>query len=343
LSRAQSNLLGTIVGCCLGLGAPAVGAEPKLFVTLDYRADSALDGCPDESAFRAMVQSQLGYDPFRSQADNQVSARIAVDAGRMHGIVEWRDESGTPRGERALPSEAGGACLELARTMSFAVAVQIQLLARDAESKASSSGVAPSEPERGGAEATQRPSEPERARDVQARPVADGENAAPPPWEILVGIGPMLSFGVAPRTAVEGRAFASVRRGRMGLELGAETGFWSSHRTSGDEGFEQHLVRGSATACFALPPLSGCFVSKVGRLTVRGFGVDEPRSSSGVVALLGPRFALEQELGGRFLAALRVEVLATLVPWRVELNDRQIWKAPPAAVFVGADVARFFQ
>jgi hypothetical protein len=311
-------------------------------VTLDYRADPALDGCPDESAFRAMVQSQLGYDPFRSGAENQVIARIAVADGRMHGLVEWRDESGTPRGERELPSEAGGACLELARTMSFAVAVQLQLLAKDAESKASSPGVAPSEPKRGGAE-TPSPPEREGARDVQPQPAADDEDAARAPWEILVGIGPLLAFGVAPRTAMEGRAFATVRRGRIGVELGAETGFRSSHSTYGDEGFEQHLVRGSATACFALPPLSGCFVSKVGSLTVRGFGVDEPRSSSGFIALLGPRLALEQEFGGRWLAALRVESLATLVPWRVELNDREIWKAPPIAFFVGADVARFFQ
>jgi hypothetical protein len=313
-------------------------------VTLDYRAEAALDGCPDESAFRALVESQLGYDPFRSRAQHQVIARILTAEGRMHGVVEWRDETGAPRGERELPSEAGRACLELARTMSFAVAVQIQLLAKDAEEKAESPELPPSDPERSDAKSPARPpSEQKRARDVPPPLEDEDKGSAPASWQAVVGIGPMLALGVAPRTALEGRAFASVRRGGIGVELGVEGGLPSSHGTSGDEGFEQHLVRGAAAACFALSPISGCLVSKVGSLTVRGFGVDEPRSSSGLVGLVGPRVALETGVGGQWLAAVRVEVLATLSPWRVELNDREIWKAPPMAFFVGADLARFFQ
>jgi len=126
------------------------------------------------------------------------------------------------------------------------------------------------------------------------------------------------------------------------LELGAEIGLSSSHTTSGDEGFEQHVALGSLAGCLALPPVSGCVVGKLGRLKVSGLGVDEPESPSGLVALVGPRFAVEQGFAEDWLVALHLDLLATLVPWRVELNDQEIWKAPPGALFLGVDVATVF-
>jgi hypothetical protein len=32
-------------------------------------------------------------------------------------------------------------------------------------------------------------------------------------------------------------------------------------------------------------------------------------------------------------------LLATVAPWRVELQGQEIWKAPPLTLFVGIDVA----
>jgi hypothetical protein len=322
---------------CLGFGAATAHAEPKLFIALEYRVDPPLSGCPDEAAFKAMVQGQLAYDAFRPRAPDQVIAHLQADAEGLRGTIEWRDASGASRGQRDLTTKSGN-CAELARTMSFAIAVQIQLLAKEsAATTTPPSEGAPASAEQERRASTTRPSKP--ASDDDEIASADGPSAKPATWQVTLGAGPSLGFGVAPELVIAGRAFATVRGGRFGLELGAEIGLPSRHTTSGDEGFEQHVALGSLAACFALPPLSGCLASKIGRLEVSGFGVEEPRSPSGLVALVGPRFALEQRLGQNWLAALRLDLLATVAPWRVELQGQEIWKAPPLTLFVGIDVA----
>jgi hypothetical protein len=342
LSRAPSIFLSALVLACLGFDAAPAHAEPTLLVTLDYRVDPALKGCPDEAAFKAMVQGQLAYDAFRPRAPDRVIAHLQADADGLRGAIEWRDAAGVARGQRDLTSKSGN-CAELARTMSFAIAVQIQLLAKESGGTKESGitkpapGAAPASAEQERRATTPEPSKP-RGDDNETAS-ADEASAEPAAWQVTLGAGPSLGFGVAPRMVIAGRAFATVRGGRFGLEIGAEIGLPSSHTTSGDEGFEQHVALGSLAACLTLPPLSGCLVSKIGRLEVRGFGVEEPRSPAGLVALAGPRFALEQRLGQNWLAALRLDVLATLAPWRVELQGQEIWKAPPITLFVGIDVA----
>lgn len=324
----------------IALSARSAAAAPKLFVALDYRVDASLDGCPDERAFRAMVEGQLGYDPFSSGAADQLVARIVADDGGTRGALEWRDRAGALRGERELTSTAG-ACAELARTMSFATAVQIQLLEREADAESalpasSRSGASGAPTPAPAATPPRQTAEPD---DTSSRDSASTEGAS---LELVLGAGPLVAFGVAPEPAIEARAFAAIRSGRLSFELGVESGLPSKHATAGGDGVEQHVVTGGAAGCVAFSPLAACVVGKAGRLEVRGFGVDEPRSASGAVALVGPRLGFEHA-GEHWFGALRIEALATLIPWRVELNQREVWSAPPLAFFVGADLAAIFQ
>lgn len=321
--------------------APIAVAEPKGRVGLDYLVEASLEDCPGEAEFRAMIEGHLGYDPFGPRAPDRVVARIGTRAGSVFGTIEWRDAGETLRGERRLASETG-VCSELARTMSFAVAVQVQLLERDGTSAASPPEKARARPSERRARGTTPPAaygEPyAQETPAQAEP-KDGQASL----QLLLGAGALAATGIAPEWVVEARGFVSLRSPRWSLELGVETGFPSRHETSNDEGFEQHVVLGSSAGCVALPPFSACAVGKAGRLGVHGFGVDETRSSSGFIALFGPRLALEQGFGPRWLALVRLELLATLVPWRVELDTEEVWRTPAAAFFVGADVATIFE
>jgi hypothetical protein len=326
---------------CIGSGARAADTGPTLFVTLDYGAEAALRGCPDEGAFKALVVGQLGYDPFRPDAPHRVFVRMSDEVGELRGLVEWRDASGKPRGQRELSGKSG-ACAELARAMSFATVVQIQLLAREAEAEAEASRAAAAPVEQPATEKTPKPPAPPAPDDEGERSPAASESdraVDAAAWQLILGGGAVFGVGVAPRALFEGRLFGALRHSRLALELGVETGLPSSHVTSADEGFEQHVVLGVIAGCFAISPASVCVVNKWGRLWVGGFGVDDPKSSSGLASLLGLRLGLEQHLAPRWLAALRLEALATLAPWRVELDGEEIWRAPVAAVFVGADLA----
>jgi len=315
-------------------------AEPRLFVDLDYQPDADLAGCPSDTDFRALINGQLGYDPFRSDSSQKVAARARVGERGLVGLVEWRDASGNRHGVRELDSESRD-CAALARAMSFAIAVQIQLLAEEEAVSASSDKPTRERALSAAVAPPARPSEPVRA---EGRPATSrGSSSGSPRSEFMIGAGPALGFWITPQTAVGGRVFAGARRHSFALELGAEATLPSSYSTPAGDGFEQQVALGTVAACGVLQPLAGCIVNKWGRLAVRGFGVDVPHSPSGIIGQVGPRVMLSEKLGSRFTGALRVEALATLVPWQVTLDERKVWKTPPVSLSIGFDLAAVFR
>lgn len=324
----------------LVFGTRLAHAEPELLVELDYRPDAELEGCPTDAAFRAMIQGELGYDPFRVGAEQKVVARARVAEPGLQGFVEWYDAAGTPRGQRELRAKTRD-CAALAREMSFAIAVQIQLLAREPQPPDEPPATAPvDEPPAGPvsppAKVSERPSDTRPAE--TSRP---NETAAH--LRFALGAGPAVAFGLAPRTAFEGRAFVGARIAQFAAEVGFEGSLPARYETADGQGFEQRVLAGSAAGCAWFGKVSGCVVTKVGSLVVRGFGVDVPNSDSGVIAQLGPRVALGDDWGKRWFGALRVEALATLVSWEVTLNQQEVWKTPLFSLSVGGDLGFFLQ
>jgi len=221
--------------------------------------------------------------------------------------------------------------------LGFAVAVQIQLLGEDGGGD--STRPAAPQPEAG-------PPPKAPAPEVDSREVGGGRAShgrSPRGFEWLLGAGPAVGFGLGPAVAVEGRVFLALRGERAALELGAEASLATRHATADGNAIEQRLWLGSFAGCVVLSPFAGCLVSKLGELQIEGVGVDVPRSPSGLLALLGPRLSLGAELGPRWAGALRLEVLATLAPWTVTLNAREVWRSPPLTVSLGADIAAIFR
>jgi len=311
-------------------------AETKLFVDLDYGTDATLSGCPSDRQFRDMIVAQLGYDPFQAGSAYTVVARAHAEPQAIKGFIEWHDADGTARGRRELGS-GNTDCAAFARSMSFAIAVQIQLFGEESQANAA---VTPPAPKPADATPPASTSPPARAPvETRAQRVEDETGA----WWLAAGAGPAIALGVAPEPAFEGRIFAALRHGLAGAELGAEASLPARHETAGQEGFEQQVMFGSVAACVFLRRVSGCLVNKWGKLQVRGFGVDVPRGPSGSVVQLGPRLTLGELFGNRWLGALRVEALATLTPWRVTLDQREVWKTPLFSLVVGADLGVVFR
>jgi hypothetical protein len=325
----------------VALASPPAVAGPRLFVDLKYQTDETLERCPTEAEFRAMITAQLGYDPFSTPSRQRVVARARALESGIRGFVEWYDESGMLRGQRALDSETRD-CPSFMRAMSFALAVQIQLLAEEEEASGAEPNLGdPSPEQKAGPKAAQPSPAPATPASDQKSPKRG--SASPETWQWLVGAGPALAFGLAPRTAVQGHIFTMARYDSLGVELGGEASFPSRHEVEEGRGFEQWTAAGSLSGCGFLWALSGCLVGDVGTLAIRGFGVDEPHSDAGMVAHLGLRLGLSHVLSGRWVGGLRVEAKAALVAWKVDLNDREVWRTPPVSLTLGADLAALFQ
>jgi hypothetical protein len=102
-------------------------AEADFFVVLHFGVDAEARGCPDETEFRRSVAHRLGYDPFREEAAIIVRVRVGGTASAVDGHVDWRKTNGTIMGERQFVAKDAN-CAKLLTEMSFAVALQIELL-----------------------------------------------------------------------------------------------------------------------------------------------------------------------------------------------------------------------
>jgi hypothetical protein len=317
-------------------------------VDLRYQTDQTLERCPTEAEFRAMINAQLGYDPFAAPSEHTVFARTQATEAGMSGVVEWYDTSGALRGRREMQAE-GRDCQRFMKAMSFAIAVQIQLLAAERES----SGSTPADASEGEPSPLESPAtkRPEPIAKVSTTPKSDDDGGRRSDasrrdireWQFMAGAGPALVFGLAPRAVFEGRIFTTARYRAAGLELAASASPPSRHTIEEDEGFERWTVGGSLAGCSFFGAIAACLVNKLDWLSVRGFGVDEPRSDSGLFPQLGLRLAVGHLLDGKYLGAVRIEALAALRSWDVTLSQRTVWDTPSLTLTMGADLAAVFQ
>jgi len=328
---ARIAALATLLACVLVAAAPRAQAAPQTFVALDYQIAPELAGCPDADEFRASVARQLGYDPFRPDADRRVEVRIARKEIGFDGRIRWSDAGGKWVGDRRLASRRSD-CGEIAASLAFAVVVQVQLLA----------ALAPPAPE----PVAPPPPPPPPPPPV---PVVSAVVVAPPPrppegrLRLVVGLGPSLAFNLAPRPTGMGRLFVAGRWPRLSLELAVDLALPASQQEVDGSGFRLDRFAAGAAACGHASAFAACVTATVGLLEARGFGVDQAASPTGWFSALGGRLVATRDLGRRYFVAARVEALVMLAPWTVTLNQTPAWTTPRVCGVAGLDVGgRFF-
>lgn len=308
--------------------AGVAAAQSEHRVSLTYAMDPGLDGCPSRSEFQTSVIRQLGYDPFADEAVRQVVVRAVSSPSGLQGQLLWRDGGGQLQGERQLAAKHQD-CRELARSMAFAIVVQLQLLDASADEPKDTRSTEPVS---------------ERPARIDGSDVASPERLPPPEpshggvWSSSIGVGASVATGLAPGASLLGRAFGSVRLDAVSLELGASASWPSTERDADGRGFRSNVLLGTFAPCLHVDRFSGCALAQVGQLRVRGLGVDEARSPSGTLAQLGLRLSGSQPLGP-LVVSLRLEGLRTLNQWTVQVNSLEVWQVPSTSVTLGFDVA----
>jgi hypothetical protein len=297
-------------------------------------------------------------------------------AAGIEGRLRWSDADGRWSGDRRFSSRKPD-CAALAASMTFSVAVQIQLLAAlsppapPAARDGQTGDKGPAPPAAAGAQSRQGPppgvaSVPpdltpsrapapaaERATPAVATPdpvIATPPAPAPAPSPLggavrtlAAGVGASFAGGVAPRPSALARLFVSGRRGPLSLELGADATLPVTQEQGDGTAFSLDTLAVETTGCGHLRLLAACVAARVGRIQARGSGVDVTRSPSGLFSQAGIRLAAAHALGARLFAAAHVDGLVMLSSWTVALNDTAVWTTPRFAVLLGFDLGvRFF-
>jgi hypothetical protein len=339
------------LAACAALVAAQAGARAaaSTLVSLEYEIAPGIDGCPDAEHFRSSVGRQLGYDPFRATAEKRVAVQIARKEIGFDGRIRWSDSEGHGVGDRRLSSRRAE-CTEIAASLAFAVAVQIQLLSALAPPPIADPNTAPAEngtaPPAAPTPTQEAPVAP-KERPAEAAPVEVAVPAPPPEtssgFRLSIGAGPSVAISVAPHAAGLGRLFASGRVGYFSLEIAGDAALPVTQTDAGGRGFRLDRFVAAAAACGHVSVLAACVTGTAGRLKAHGLGVDMEESPAAWFSQVGARIAAAYDFSDRYFAAARVDGLVMTAPVKVMLNDTLIWTTPRVGAVLGLDFgARFF-
>jgi hypothetical protein len=328
--------------CACVLAAHAHAQEQRAqFVDVKYEVEPPVQGCPSAAEFRSIVAQQLGYDPFSQEAELGVEIRIRRTEAGLEGTIYWSSVDPSKVGKRRFTSRNED-CHEMAATVGFVLAVQIQLMATEKSNASAPHPEDESSTDRGHQPTNALPQKSHSitlsVRSFEVRSVSSKAE-----WSVMAGLGPSIGFGLAPNAVGQGRLFLALQTGPLGLEAGAEGVLPSTTREPYGGGFRHELFLGTLAACGWQGAFAACGVGKLGEIQVHGTGVDRPASPSGFVAQLGPRLTYSFGLGNHILLLGHIESLYLLTPWTVDLNQLNVWTMPRISAIAGIDVAARFQ
>jgi hypothetical protein len=305
---------------------------PHLRVSLEYGTDTTFRDCPSAAELSDSVAKQLGYDPF-TDAGPEYRLRVRIERVLEHAEahIEWIDSHKQSEGERRLHSESSG-CEDIARSLAFAIAVQIQLHA-SATLPPEPASVTPSEPP---------PPAPPRAAVPPPRPPQATEKPSSS-RQIFLGAGAIVRYGLTPGVSPGARVFGAVAGRLWWLELGAHATLPSELRQTDGTGFSARELGLSLAPCLRLTPAGLCAVGALAVLHAHGEGVDEIRSPSAVVGGVGARVQLLWPALQKFGLLAHAEVLALLTPRDVFVNENRVWSTAPVTVTASLDFAGIFR
>jgi hypothetical protein len=323
------------------VGPAEIPARAANFVVaLEYAAGP---GCPDVTDFKAVVITRLGYDPFSETAPDHVLVRMTPRDGSLDGRIEWRDSSGKWAGDQRFPLFSID-CRHLVRTMGFALAVQIQLLAKTG---------APAKVDVAPPAATAPPNDVPPPRPTPATPavtapsngpttVPGAATAAPPktggPGPVLaMGAGPSVGFGMSSSPVLLGRVFGALSWPHASLELAAVVSLPSTTRRADGAGFSQQHLFLSAASCVAVSRWNACLLANAGEVRMVGQDIDRPSSAAVPVVEAGVRVGFIQLVGRRLFLSAHADGLTRLARWTGSLDQVPVWSAPRFAAAIGID------
>jgi hypothetical protein len=333
-----------MLGACLlaagVVGSAAAKAGPRA-VHLVYNRGAGAEQCPSQAELQQGIIARLGRDPFWGRGARQVWITISRSGTELVATIAAQAEDGGAAQVRAVTSRRAE-CVELASAVELALAIAIDPVAAMGRPSEAPGEIAepfepPSAPTSSPAPA---PGAPEAAALGTARRPATPESRSGRDLHWFVGAGPLLSTRAGPGTSVG-----------LALDLGARRGAWSltlegrlDDPTEADGGaISAAPILAAAVPCYHLRWLAACAVVAAGIL--RGSAQDDlpgARVEMTPYCAAGPRVAAELPVSGRFALGAHVDVLATLTPTHLRVDQVEVWHTPVASVTLGLSAIERF-
>jgi hypothetical protein len=299
-------------------------------LVLEYEAAPEL-GCASAAELRSAVAQQVGRDLFSDEPvtrGERLRVVVVRTSGGLEGRLEWIDADGRSEGERRLTSSSSE-CAELAGGLAFAVAVQLQLHVPEAAPAALQPVTRPPV-------AVPTPAATPALPPAAARPSNASRRVT------LLGLGVAFEHGLTPGMSTGLHALAATTQGHLWLEAGVQVTSPTSLELTDGSGFSANELSFSLLPCLRAAPLGVCAAARVGKLQVRGHGVDRALSPSTVFAAAGGQIELFWPALNSLGILLHGELLATLTPRDVMLNHTRVWSTAPLVLGFGLDLPAIF-
>jgi hypothetical protein len=138
------------------------------------------------------------------------------------------------------------------------------------------------------------------------------------------------------------RLFAGLSEQPWSAEVAAQYVFASGLQRS-DAGFSSQLMGATLAPCWNAHPIGLCAVGAISYFQVNGRGVDNARTSAGLVWACGARTTLSQRFGSRFSVALRGDAWLPLTRQSVLLNREEVFTTASISGSAGLDFSVLFR
>ena len=324
-----------LITVALTLFAAAAGAAspPNITARLDYTVPP---GCPPASTLSAEFARRIGYEPFVKDSPLLVVARITRKKGMLAGSIDVYDAAGTLLWTTsATPAwHCDAMVVEMASALAFRFDPHVY--------PSWLPGEAPPAPAPAPA-----PTPPSPPPPVAAPPPADAPSVPPRRWQARVGLGSVVGFGIAPRTAVGlttdvGVLWPLPPFDGFSLTLGAirDPPAGGDALSAGAKVSSSVLVA-TAAPCIHQWKLYGCGVVGVGFIWGDASDSYDRAHVAGMYAPVGLRLGVEVPFASHLGLRVYGEFLTTIVPVDLELNGRPAWMTPPASGGVGVGLYAF--
>jgi hypothetical protein len=309
----------TALAVALAVALSADRAQARNFVRLQCDNDGARV-CPDGDALGTKVAERLGYNPFRSDAEQRVTVVFAQRDGKLHAAVKAQDARGTLIGERGLDSD-DDSCAELSDSVALTITILVD---------APNLGAPPTVPVVA----------PEIRSD--APPASEPRAAVTAPRLVpRLGMAALLSTGSAPSPAAGFTIFAGARRGPWSVGLGGRADLPASD-TFASGGVRTSLRVGELVPCAHLGVGFGCAVLGLGAISAEGFSVPAARHLSAFYAHAGARLGAEVPVVSGFALRASVDLLAPITRTTVAIGNEDAFTTPVVSLTGGLGLVVLF-
>ncbi len=301
----------------MAMATASASTSRQLTAELSYEAASGT-ACPDEAWLRQAVTTRLGYDPFASDSDYRIDARIESDgepdggASSLAGRIRLSGRDGVVVGERSLQASD---CEHLAKAMALVVALSLDALASNVPPKV---------------EPTQ--AQPVRASTSIPLPTA---TSTPPSrrYQIRLGLGVEGSLGTEPSPTAGVMASGELSWTNFSLGLGLRADL------PGNQSFASAVVSSDLWAsvmngCIRSSVGGLCLLMAVGLLENKGTGLLDSRHYERLFMAPGLRGQIDLQAGPARLHP-SLDAYVPLFHYRLLVDDEQVWSTPSVAVSLG--------